>query len=222
MDFTSPGEPLRKPMAGTSGNRNVGPKVAVVLAVFPVAAIALAFVSLGGADSPNQLPPKSNFSLEHARAVSDRPVYYAGDRVDGLPLVAVLRRNDTADFMSFVYGDCLVSGPTGCAPPVEVQVWHACKRHFGLYNQPIPGTPIPEAPIPELKTVRGVPAAVFEDGLRLEIHTGKSLIVIFADSRERTEQVANALEGLNVGISKGAQLTKPAAGAVEGKLPCLN
>lgn len=192
------------------------PAVALAIALPPVAlALALAFVSHGRADGPRHEGPGSTFTLEQAQAVSDRQTYFAGDNVDGLPLVAVLRRTGTADFVSFVYGDCDADGGVGCAPPAEVQVWPSCKRSLGLYDQSRPGTPIPES-----TTVRGVPAAFFEDGLRLEIHTGKSLVVIFSDSRERVKKIASALEGLNVSVSRGAPLAKPVAGAVDGKLPC--
>ena len=48
-------------------------------------------VSAGGGGSPEEL--------------QSFPLYSAGERVDGLPLVAVLRREDAAHFVSFVYGD---------------------------------------------------------------------------------------------------------------------
>lgn len=180
-----------------------------------LAVIALARAGLGEADNPKQAPPRSTFSLEQAQAFSNHPVYYAGEQVDGLPLVSVLRRTGTADYISFIYGTCIVEADTGCAPPAEVQVWPACKRHLALYDQSVPGTPIPHA-----TTVRGVPAAVFDDGQRLEIHTDRSLVVVFADSEARLRRIAGALRGVNVNTPPEARLPAPVAGAVEGNLSC--
>jgi hypothetical protein len=180
-----------------------------------VGALALVFASLGGANPPKQSPPRSTFTLAEARAFQEHPVHFAGDSVEGYPLVAVLRRNDTAKYVSFVYGDCYASSDNGCAPPVEIQSWPACKRHLALYDTSVPGTPTPE-----MTSVRGVPGAFFDDGQRLEVHTGRSLVVIFADSRDRVLRVARALRGANVGTPPDVPLPAPAVGAVDGKLSC--
>lgn len=188
-----------------------GALLASVLAV-GLATAALALAGLGEAESPKQAPPKSTFSLSQARTVSDHPLYYAGESVDGLPLVAVLRDRGV---VSFVYGDCLATADTGCAPPAEVQVWPACTRSLALYDTSVPGTPVPDR-----ATVRGVPAAFLDDGRRLEIHTGRSLVVVFAGSQERVRRIASVLQGVNVAVPAEAPLPAPAPGAVEGKLRC--
>jgi hypothetical protein len=141
------------------------------------AALSLSFASHGDAQGPQPVLPRSSFSLEQARAFNEFPVYNAGDDADGFPLTAVLRRADKANYVSFIYGDCFASGDSPCAPPAEVQVWPACVRNLAQYDTNVPGTPIPE-PV----TIRGVPAAFFEDGQRLEIHTGRALVVVFSDS----------------------------------------
>jgi hypothetical protein len=180
------------------------------LAVFGVA------TTLGLASSSSNGSPKSTFSLERARAFTEFPVYSAGSSVDGLPLAAVLRRDDTANYVSFIYGECDATSETGCAPPAEVQVWPACVRNPSLYR----GQRSPISPTPTPTTVRGVPAAFFENGTRLEIQTGASTVVVFADGPERIGRIADALRGVNVDVSQGARLPAPAPGALDGKLSC--
>lgn len=174
---------------------------------------ALSLLFAGSAPA-RQSPSAAPFDLAQARIFSEFPLYDAGDRVDGLPLTAVLRRADTADFVSFVYGDCVARDDLGCAPPLEIQVWPACRRNLGLYEPSSPGTPLPER-----TTVRGVPAAYFEDCERLELQTGSSTIVVFAGSRARLVRAAGALRPLGARPTSGP-LPAPEAGAVAGGLRC--
>jgi hypothetical protein len=113
---------------------------------------------------------------------------YAGEQVDGLPLVAIVRRDDTADYVSFVYGDCRPSAPDGgCAPPAEIQVWTAARRSLGSYDASRGGS------MPELTSIRGSPAAFFDAGTRLELYTAQVTVVLFARSRQRLGEIADAL-----------------------------
>lgn len=188
---------------------------------FPVAGFAALLASLALAGSgpagDGTRRPGSTFGLEQARAFDEFPLYSAGGLVDGLPLVAVLRRDDAASFVSFVYGDCVPSTDSGCASAAEIQVWPACRRHLALYEA------APEAgPTPERVTVRGVPAAFFDGGTRLEIQTGSSTVVVFADSRERALRLASALRPVGEPSPSlpGLSLPAPLPGAVEGRLAC--
>jgi hypothetical protein len=175
--------------------------------------LALASASgLGGASRLDVLP-HGGFGLQDALAFAEFPLFDAGDRVDGVPLSAVLRRNDSADFVSFVYGECTPDDDAGCAPPAEVQVWPACRRNLHLYEPRRPGTPEVER-----TTVRGVPAAFLEDGLRVELQASRSTIVVFGDSHARVLHVAAALRPL--GSEASGPLPAPELGAVEGKLRC--
>jgi hypothetical protein len=140
---------------------------------------------------------------------------FAGDVVDGLPLTAVLRGDDAAGRVSFVYGDCDASDDAGCAPPVEVQVWPACRRHLGLYER---GPP--QGPAVEHVAVRGVPAAILDDGARLELQTGRSTVVVFAGSRGRAARVAAALRSTDGSIPAGVPLPAPDRAALDGGAPC--
>jgi hypothetical protein len=166
--------------------------------------VAAAVVACGAASEGAKL--QGNFTLEQARAFDDFPVYYAGERVDDLPLVSVLRRNDTANFVSFVYGDCIpVAYDQGCAPPAEIQTWPAARRNLGSYESSAAASPTPER-----TTMRGRDAAFFEGGTRLEIFAGPSTVVVFSESRERVTKIASALRCV-----AGA-----ASGEPEEKLEC--
>jgi hypothetical protein len=161
------------------------------LALAGCAVFAAACGSAQNAGSRASLP-RGNFTLAEARAFDDFPLYWAGERVDGLPLVAVLRRADTAKYVSFVYGDCTPAVPDqGCAPPAEVQVWPGSGRSLESYDSSVPGTPVPES-----ATVRGRPAAFFDDGTRLEIYAGPATVVVFSQPRARVLEIARALRCL--------------------------
>jgi hypothetical protein len=182
-----------------------------------ISAVATVLVLSGaGSAGDGESGTASRFTLEHALAFEDHTLYFAGDRVEGFPLVAVLRRADTADFVSFVYGDCTAADELGCAPPIEIQVWPACRRHLGLYRD----IPSLAGSAMERTTVREVPAAVFDDGTRLELQTGRSTVVVFAESRARLGRIAGALRSLDAPASQGGALAAPVGGALEGELDC--
>ena len=181
------------------------------LAALVAAGLAVSLAVAGSAPAPGGA---AAFDLARARASAEFPLYDAGDQVDGFPLTAVLRRGGTADFVSFVYGDCVARDDESCTPPVEVQVWPACTRNLNLYATGRPGTPVLER-----TTARGVPAAFLDDGTRLELQTGRSTVVVFADSRVRVRRVAAALRPVGEHAPSGA-LPPPAPGAVQGTLAC--
>ena len=133
----------------------------------------------------------------------DLALFNAGDRVDGLPLAAVLRREGTAEFVSFVYGDCAAHDDAGCAPPAEIQVWPACRRNLGLYGDALGGK------LAERTSVRGVPALRFDEGTRLELETGRSTVVVFADTPARVLRVAGALRALDGSVGSTRPLPQP-------------
>jgi hypothetical protein len=180
------------------------------------ACLVFALVLAGsGPAGDSRRAPRSSITPEQARAFDEFPLYSAGERVDGLPLAAILRRDDTATYVTFLYGDCTPDDDAGCAPPAEVQVWPACRRNLALYD-----VVHPAAPAVEPVTIRGVPAAFLDDGTRLELQTGRSTVVVFADSRGRAVRIAEALRAVNGSIAVGSPLPQPAPGALEGTLGC--
>jgi hypothetical protein len=150
-----------------------------------------------------------------AGALDELVVYSAGERVDGLPLAAVLRSDGTASHISFVYGDCVAGGDAGCAPPAEIQVWPACRRNLGLY-----GAGAPPGPAVEPAMIRGVPAAFFDDGTRLELQAGRSTVVVFAGSRARVLRLAQALRAADGSVPPGGALPVPEPSAPAGGGGC--
>ena len=159
----------------------------VALIALLASAATLAIDRFGGAGG--------NYSLDEAREFGDFPLYYAGDEVEGLPLTAVLRRDDSAEYVSFVYGDCTPSSDGGCAPPAEVQVWPGAVRNLGSYDASAPGRPIPEQ-----TRIRGRPAAVFEDGARIEVYADGATIVVFAHTTELARAIAESLRCVREGL----------------------
>lgn len=140
------------------------------------------------------------------------PLYWAGERIDDVPLTAVLRREDRARYVSFVYGNCEASSDGGCAPPAEVQVWPSCLRSLALYDDPRAGVGSREP-----TTVRGVPAALFDDGTRLELETDRVTVVVFAHTRTSALRIAAALRSLDGSVAPGHSLPKQAEG---GRMDC--
>ena len=84
---------------------------------------------VGAAEAP--LLRAISVELRSLRALD--PIFFAGDRTEGISLETVLRRSDSAEYVSFVYGDrsrerCRLRAP------IEIQVWPACRRHLALYD----------------------------------------------------------------------------------------
>jgi len=153
---------------------------------------------------------------ERSSAVSQSfPLYNAGEHVDGFPLAAVLRREDTANYVSFIYGDCVAEDDAGCAPPVEIQVWLSCHRNLGLYG----GGAVAGAPLEQI-VARGVPALIFDGGTRLELETGRATVVVFAGTRARLIRIVAALRALDGTVLPEHPLAQPARGRERGAMNC--
>jgi hypothetical protein len=182
----------------------------------PTAALVGAFVLAACGGAREGSTPADAFTLGEARRFSEFPLYYAGEAVDGLPLVAVTRRSDTADYVSVVYGDCVSGDDAGCAPPAEIQVWPACWRNLGLYGASVPAL---AGSTLERSTIRGVPAVILDGGTRIELQTGRSVVVLFASTPARAARLASALQPVGSQSAAGA-LPLPSPGALDGTLAC--
>jgi hypothetical protein len=147
----------------------------------------------GGVSEP-VAGPRGDLTLAEARVFDEFPLVYAGESIGDLPLVAILHRDDTARYVSFVYGDCRSSSfDAGCAPPAEIQVWPAGARSPAANDSATPVKPVPAA---ERTTVRGSPAAFFDDGTRLEMYLPRVTVVVFSHLRERVLAIAGSLRCL--------------------------
>jgi hypothetical protein len=195
--------------------------IGVTAVAATVAAVAL-LVGSGPTSAGEPWKANSNYSIAEAQNFKEFGVYYASDSVNTLPLTVVHRKlvagfdpeSEGQSVISFLYGYCDLPEDGGCAPPVEVINEPACVYNPSLYG--------PNSPIPEQTTIRGVPAAYFEGGERLEIQTGTSTIVVYGLSRDKVGTVAAALESLNLSppVHAGEPLPQPAPGALDGTLPC--
>lgn len=201
--------------------------LAAVSAVFAAIAAVLVLQGDGSIPAKAQVPSKS--------CSNDFGEVGLGASFDGLspkrfrqcdPPMATLTTNAPTppmrrNLVTQMYGTCKPEkGATGCAPPLEVQTWPACERNLSLYRR-YPG-PNGEVIPYERTTVRGVPAAVFEDGTRIEVYTADVTVVIFADSAERARRAASSLGGQVGSLRVDAQqaLPQPVPGALTGELSC--
>jgi hypothetical protein len=107
---------------------------------------------------------------------SPRQRLFVGKTFEGLALTSALRSSND---VSYIYGSCDASGGEGgCAPPLEVQNWSICLRH------PLEIDRIPR----RIVRMRGVP--VIDYGDALEVLTGRTEVVVFADERRARRVVA--------------------------------
>jgi hypothetical protein len=167
-------------------------------------------------------------------------VYSLGVAFEGIPFTTDLRRCDDpfpgepvrANYVSYIYGNCVVApgdGQTpvdeGCAPPLEIQTWPSCERSLADYELE-PGVPYPHD---DLGLQRGVPAYSFDEGTRVELYTGTSVIVIFGDDPAQLLRAISAIQAESAGSPPGppsllgsstGDLPGAAPGATAGELRC--
>ena len=195
----------------------------------PVAGLAT-----GTGSSPGFEYGKSNLTSASVGSFGDYPVYWAGDDgFAGQRLSSINHRHgaDSAapgpasDYVSVKYGSCEADDDSGgCAVPLEIQTWPACLRnresHMLVPDLDGPG-PKEAVPYPrENIRVRGVPAAVFDDGTTLEVYTGSETVVVFGSTRKELIDAATELELANGNKRAAADLPAPTQAALEGTEPC--
>ena len=179
---------------------------------------SVGFVAACGTSEDDALPAgfdavHSDLTPAEARAFADFSLYWAGASFEGSPLTAITLPRG---FVTFIYGDCKAASDSGCSPPLQVQVWRACERNLSSYALTPAGDPLPHQRV----RLRGVPAAFFEGGARLELYTGDVSVVLFGEGRNQLRRAAEALRGANVGVGRAADLPPPVEGALAGRLRC--
>lgn len=211
--------------------------VALVTSLAIGVVVGLPWVSpAGAADAPRDVKVRSNFDLAQAAAFDEYSLFSPGSSIDGVPLVAVLRRDDApnsfpaasakvprADWVSFFYtSGCTASETVDCKDKAVVQVWPACERNLSSYAPAIEKGTIGL----ESVKVRGVPASISEADGMLELYTGGSAVVLFADTEDKLLTLADELASVNASalgrpsVGRGQGLPPPLPGAVEGALDC--
>jgi hypothetical protein len=126
--------------------------------------------------------------------------YNAGSNFDNLSMTSASRSctkaNDaftqSAD-TTYIYGDCDATvSEGGCQPPIEVQTAPLCEGHVAIYGA---GTEPDGSVYPhEDLTIRGVPAATFENGTILEIYTDNTTISIYGYDPAQVLRFAQAVQ----------------------------
>lgn len=183
-----------------------------------------------GVDGAEALLYDSNLDVAGARAFSEYALYWLNESFRGLPLTGIARQNSDPtplpagvrqvgpapgriDNVTFLYGTCDPGESGSCQIPLQIQVWPACQRNLDDYMlnefEPLPHQRL---------TVRGVPAAQFDD--RLELYSGEVTVVIFGEDATVERAAATALAQANGPrvISAGETLPAPVDGALEGEI----
>ena len=168
--------------------------------------------------------------LERLRRFRRYRLYYAGRRVAGLQLTAVVSglqppayknvvtREPISPKFTFIYGSCEPSPEGGCAAPLEIQNFEICALNPHSYGLPPRGRSRSYRPrmrgVPEMNT----PGA----SSGLDLYTGHTTIRIIRTPGGIAAPgwVALDLRSLDGRIGPGSQLPPPAPGALEGRLRC--
>jgi hypothetical protein len=140
----------------------------------------------------------------------------APDVIDGR--VAVPTRANSTEV---AYGPCLPAGPgVGCSPEIVVENAPVCERPYALYFA-MSGPPGEPPVAPPLSTLRGVPAAIFED--RVELWTWSTFIAVTAPTQALALAAVSQLQLQGRGDIRRDNLPSPPPEAVQRDLapvPC--
>jgi hypothetical protein len=185
---------MRTPRPSSAPRRAAAPLLAAV-------AIAAALVALGCATGPPG--PIARGDLAEAQTFPYFKLYWVGPRFAGRPLAAVdgLKSYISSVGDSVYYGDCVQSkgifGGGSCLLPLQVTtvIYH-------LHSNKALG---PQRNI----VVRGVPAAVYDEGRSIEVYSGRVAIDIFSDTYEHALSAAARLLPVNAPGSAAGPLPPP-------------
>jgi ABC-type glycerol-3-phosphate transport system substrate-binding protein len=170
--------------------------------LLPAALLTAALIAsgCGGTGHP---PPISTRELSEAQTFPFYRVYWAGPSFQGNHLTAADGMRGYIEKIgdSVYYGDCVKSkgifGGGSCVLPLQVTtvIYHLHS------NAPLG----PQRNI----VVRGVPAAVYDEGRSIEIYTGRVAIDIFSNSFPRALAASRQLLPINAPGSAAGTLPAP-------------
>jgi hypothetical protein len=155
----------------------------------PIAATFAAASVLAGC-ATHAAPPISKSDFAWARAFKQFTVYWAGLKVDGVPLTAVAKPSafySPGGFIAY-YGDCGSRGTfhaDGCTLPLKITT--------AIYS---PHSDVSFGPQHWLQ-LHGMPAVVYHGGHDIEIYTDRQVIDISADSPARALAAAKIVRPFN-------------------------
>jgi hypothetical protein len=146
----------------------------------------------------------------------DLSVYALGERFRREYATRLGTRCDArANEADVFYGPCRDGGESGCANDLSVHSQPACQSPSEV-NAIFNGAPDRDLHNPRtVTTLRGVPAAVFEDHIVLLARD--ATIIVFAD-RAIARDAVDALRPAARPTTTGTSLPKPAARVVDGRL----
>jgi hypothetical protein len=166
--------------------------------------VALCGAVLAGLGCGTSRPPRlTGRELTEAETFPYFPVYWAGPSFAGYPITAAdgLRGYNSKIGDSVYYGDCVESkgifGGGSCKLPLQVTTviyrLHSSSALGPHYNL----------------LVRGVPAAVYDEGRSIEIYTGRLAIDVFSDTYVHALTATRQLRPINAPGSAGRALPLP-------------
>lgn len=172
----------------------------------------------GSNHTPTHSEDAREAKLREIRRFDAFPIYYAGNPVAQLQLTGISGEDWETGMgpgPDFGYGRCeLPSGflaEGGCSLPLSVQNWSTCYRWPGSFSH--------HRDPHGLFDFRGAKATRREGGSELEIFTGRTTVVIWADQRKWAISAARQLRDVRQDHAPSL-LPPPVPGSPEGKLPC--
>jgi hypothetical protein len=101
--------------------------------------------------------------------------------------------SEAIGYVSVTYGSCKPISDAGCFPPLNVQSWPECARNPNTFLEAGREVALNPSDAVEFQSAPWIPARAFEEGIRLEIYSGDTTIVVFAGNRRLAHKAAMAL-----------------------------
>lgn len=212
-----------------------------VIALTAVGAVAVLVAAALAAqpNAPSKVPIaiRGNFDFAKASTFEGFELFAPGATFKGVPLVAVTRvlgepnpripedlKPRRANWVNFIYASgCAAQGAdVGCERMAQVQVWPACERNRSVYARALRTGDVEIV----MTNIRSAPAAYFENEQMLEVYSGDSTIVLFADNTDDLFALAESVASVNSAklgrshVNPRDALPPPAAGSLNGQLGC--
>jgi hypothetical protein len=145
-----------------------------------------------------------------------RPICPECAEVAGLQLEEILgdpSHNNRQSAFNFIYGTCELEGEDhpSCAPPIEIQVFSTCRRWFSAISG--------KRHLYAFRARRRRGKGGLEGGSPIEVFTGRTTVVIWAEDRNILKTAARQLRDIRAAGSQ-LHLPPPISGSLWGKLPC--
>jgi hypothetical protein len=176
---------------------------AVAIRALAVLAVSLA---AGGCGSGAEVGVARNFG--------GYPIYWVGDRFEGLELERVSVGAESVSVL--VYGTCTTDGERECEPPLEIRIQQLCEDLDEIARNPIWKS----------REVRGAPVGMFEgapvlfgERTRIEVRGGPRSD---AGLPFRALRALRSLNDVTPVIDSRGPIPAPAREVLDGRAPCAS